>query len=178
LSIAPFYTGWHLANESLIAAIAPLTSEQLALPVGSPTWPVWASVSHIAGARVYWLCHVFGEPGAEMTPFPDKSVDVGWEDDLAHPRRADELVGALASSWQIVASCLAEWTPDTLTREARRIRVGVVQVHTRQSVIMRLITHDAYHCGEIALTLGNHGLSGGGPNGPIDMWAGLSRVAK
>ena len=31
------------------------------------------------------------------------------------------------------------------------------QLHTRQSVLLRLITHDAYHAGEIALTLGMHG---------------------
>ncbi len=175
MSIAPFYGGWHLANDSLIAAITDLTPEQLALPIASATWPLWASVSHIAGTRVYWLCHIFGEPGAEATPFSDPNA--GWEDDLARPRRADELVHALTSSWQIVEHTLATWSPDTLTREARRTRNGQVQIHTRQSVLMRLITHDAYHCGEIALTLGSRGLGGRSPNGPIDMWTGLSRIA-
>jgi len=52
-------------------------------------------------------------------------------------------------------------------------------MHTRQSVLMRIITHEAYHCGEISLTLGKNGLGGRtSPNGPIDMWAGLSRVAR
>jgi hypothetical protein len=36
---------------------------------------------------------------------------------------------------------------------------------------MRLITHDAFHSGEISLTLGSHRL------GAIDMWKGLSREA-
>jgi uncharacterized damage-inducible protein DinB len=175
VSVARFYGGCHLANEALLQAIAPLTPEQLALPVGSPSWPVWASVSHLAGTRVYWLCHVFGEPGAETTPFSDPNV--GWEDDPSHPRRADELVHALASTWKIVDRTLATWTPDSLAQEARRAIGNVVQVHTRQSVIVRLITHEAYHCGEIALTLGQHGLGGKSPNGPIDMWAGLSRVS-
>jgi uncharacterized damage-inducible protein DinB len=175
-SIAPYYAGWHLVNDSLIAAIAPLTPDQLALPVGSPSWPIWASVSHIAGMHVYWLCHVFGEPGADTTPFTDPNV--GWEDDPTHPRSARELVGALASSWRIVDGCLQAWTPESLIQEARRIRGDVVQIHTRQSVLMRMITHDAYHCGEIALTLGTNGLRGTAPNGPIDMWAGLSRMAK
>jgi uncharacterized damage-inducible protein DinB len=173
--IAPLYRGWHLANDALIAAIRPLTAEQLALPVGSA--PVWAIAAHIAGARVFWLCHVFGEPGAETTPFADPS-GLGWEDDLAHPRSADEIVHALESSWAIVDRCLASWTADTLTREARRTGGDQVRIHTRQSVLMRLITHDAYHCGEISLTLGAHGLGGSSPNGPIDMWAGLSRVER
>ena len=168
-SVAPFYKGWHLINESLIKALAPLTAEQLALPVGSPTWPIWASASHLAGTRVFWLCHVFKEPGAETTPFNDPS-GFGWEDDLTRPRSADELVGALTSSWSIVERCLATWTSDTLGHEARRTGPTGVRLHTRQSVLMRMITHDAYHTGEISLTLGSNGLPA------IDPWVGLSRA--
>jgi uncharacterized damage-inducible protein DinB len=171
------YAGAHLANAALVAALAPLSPEQLGLPVGSPNWPIWASASHVAGTRVFWLCHVFGEPGAETTPFRDPS-GMGWEDDLAHPRRADELVAALESSWRIVQRCLDTWTPDTLAQEARRVSGAEVRIHTRQSVLIRIITHEAYHCGEIALTLGSHGLGGDDPNGPIDMWRGLSRPAQ
>jgi hypothetical protein len=112
---------------------------------------------------------VFKEPGAETTPFSDPA-GLGWEDDLAHPRSADELVGALVSSWRIVERCLVTWTPETLDQEARRTRGGVVQIHTRQSVLMRLMTHDAFHCGEISLSLGSNGL------GAIEPWSGLSRV--
>ena len=168
-TVAPFYEGWRLFNDGLVTALAPLSTEQLALPVGSPTWPIWASASHLAGARVYWLCHVFKEPGAETTPFTDPG-GFGWEDDLAHPRSADELVGALASSWKIVERCLATWTPETMGHEARRMRGTEVRIHTRQSVLMRLITHDAYHTGEISLALGSNGLAA------IDPWVGLSRV--
>ena len=169
-SLAPFYEGWDLINDGLVEALAPLSKEQLALPVGSPTWPIWASASHLAGARVYWLCHVFKEPGAETTPFTDPT-GFGWEDDIEHPRSGDEIVGALLSSWQIVARCLATWMPETLGQEARRTRGTEVQVHTRQSVLMRLVTHDAYHCGEISLVLGSNG------HAPIDPWRGLSKVA-
>ena len=174
--VEAFYRGWHLGNAALIGAIKDLTPAQLALPVGSETWPIWASVSHLAGTRVFWLCQIFKEPGAETTPFTDPG-GMGWEDDLGHPRRADELVGALESTWRIVEHTLATWTPDTLGREAKRVGPsGEVRMHTRQSVLMRMITHDAYHSGEISLTLGSHGLGGRtGSNGPIDMWAGLSR---
>jgi uncharacterized damage-inducible protein DinB len=170
-TVASFYKGWHLFNDDLVKALAPLSREQLALPVGSPTWPIWASASHLAGARVFWLCHVFKEPGAETTPFNDPT-GFGWEDDLAHPRSADELVGALTSSWKIVERCLATWTPETLSREAQRTRGTEVRLHTRQSVLMRLITHDAFHTGEISLALGSNGLPA------IEPWAGLSRVVR
>ena len=39
----------------------------------------------------------------------------------------------------------------------RDVGTSQPQLHTRQSVLLRLITHDAYHAGEIALTLGMHG---------------------
>jgi uncharacterized damage-inducible protein DinB len=171
--VAPFFKGWQLGNERLVGALRPLNAEQLALPVGSPTWPIWASASHLAGARVMWLCTVFGEPGLETTPFTDAILESGWEDDLDHPRRADELVRALESSWRIIEHCLATWTPESLSQEARRVRNdGEVQMHTRQSVLYRLLTHDAYHTGEISLTLGSAGL------GAVDLWRGLARVVR
>jgi len=170
-TVAPFYAGWHLFNDGLVTALAPLSAEQLALPVGAPTWPIWASASHLAGGRVYWLCHIFKEPGAETTPFTDPS-GFGWEDDLARPRSADELVGALTSSWKIVERCLATWTPQTMEQEVRRTRGNEVRTHTRQSVLMRLMTHDAFHSGEISLALGSNGLPA------IDPWVGLSRPVR
>jgi hypothetical protein len=93
----------------------------------------------------------------------------GWEDDLEHPRRADELVDALTSSWNIIARCLATWSPESLDQTAQRVSGDTVRLHTRQSVLWRMITHDAFHSGEISLALGSHGL------GSIDMWVKLSR---
>ena len=178
MSVEAFYRGWHLANEALIEAVQRLGPEGLAWPVGSPSWPVWASVAHIAGGRVYWLCLVLKEPGLETTPFRGLDpASMGWEDDLAHPRTGPELVDALRSSWTIIERCLQTWTPESLGQEVRRERAGTIQLHSRQSILMRLITHDAYHSGEIALVLGAHGFAGG-PNGPIDMWAGLSRTSE
>jgi uncharacterized damage-inducible protein DinB len=171
-NVGPYYAGWQLANDSLIGAIGRLTPEQLALPAGSATWPIWASVSHIAGARVFWLCDIFGEPGKDTTPFHNVDLTtLGWEDDLTHPRRADELVDALTSSWDIITRCLVTWTPESLDQTARRVVGNKVQLHTRQSVLWRLITHDSFHSGEISLTLGSHGLDA------IEMWSGLSRLA-
>jgi len=106
---------------------------------------------------------VLKEPGAETTPFTDPSGE-GWEDHLDQPRGAAEVVGALETSWKIAERCLDTWTPDMLAEEFRRVRNGAVQIHTRQSVLLRLITHDAFHAGEISMILGVHGLS------EIDLW--------
>ncbi|MBV9896613.1 MAG: hypothetical protein JO020_20800, partial [Chloroflexi bacterium] len=98
-------------------------------------------------------------------------ANAGWEDDLAHPRHADELVEALESSWNIVARCLASWTPESLQLTAQRLSGDKVQIHTRQAVLWRLITHDSFHAGEVSLVLGSHQL------GAIEMWSKLSRLA-
>jgi hypothetical protein len=111
---------------------------------------------------VYWLCQVIGEPGVELTPFADP--DAGWEDDLDHPRSSDELVEALDSTFAIVERCLDRWTPPMLSDQIRREYAGSVQVHSRGSIVQRLFSHDAYHCGELSQTLGIHGLP------QIDLW--------
>ena len=39
-----------------------------------------------------------------------------------------------------------------------------LQIHPRVSIVQRLLTHEAYHCGELSQTLGIHGLP------QIDLW--------
>jgi uncharacterized damage-inducible protein DinB len=168
-NVAPFYEGWRFTNDRLIERIGTLSPEQLRLQAAPNLWPIWAIASHAAGGRVYWLCAVFKEPGAERTPFTDPNGD-GWEDDLSHPRRASELVSALESTWTLVEDCLNRWTPAMLQDEFHRERDGQIQIHTRQSVLMRLLTHDAYHCAEIGQTLGINGLP------EVDIWTGRAPI--
>jgi uncharacterized damage-inducible protein DinB len=164
-SIRPFYRGWETYNQRLIDVIRPMSPDELALRPAPERAPIWATVGHTAGTRVYWLCVVLKEPGADKTPFPDAASGVGWEDDEGHPRGADELVNALETTWAIVDRCLDRWTPQMLGEEFRREYAGEHQLHTRQSVIMRMLTHEAYHCGELSQTLGIHKLR------QIDLWA-------
>ena len=164
-TVAPFYEGWRFANERLSQRIGELSAEQLALRASPNLWPIWAITAHTAGVRPYWLCHICKEPGAERTPF-EGLIDRGWEDDLDHPREAGELVSALESTWSIVEDCLERWTPAMLQDEFLRETNGKATIHTRQSVLIRLLTHDAYHCGEIAQALGIHGLE------EVDIWTG------
>jgi uncharacterized damage-inducible protein DinB len=163
-TIRPFYDKWPQYNRRLREVIGAMTDEQLAIRPSPDLWPIWATVGHTAGVRVYWLCNVLGEPGAETTPFADAGDDGGWEDDLEHPRSAEELVSALDSTWRIVEGCLDRWTPDMLVEVFDRDFNGNHQQHTRSSILQRLFTHDAYHCGELSQTLGIHGLP------QIDLW--------
>jgi uncharacterized damage-inducible protein DinB len=167
MGVAAIFEGWQKTQTHLIHRLPHLRTQELALRASPDGWPIWAIASHIAGARVYWLCGVLKEPGAEATPFQDPLTDEGWEDRLDVPRRSEELVSAIESSWQIVESCLARWTPEMLGETFTRDRAGQIQLHTRQSVLTRLVMHDAFHCGEISLLLGTHGLASMDPWEPI-----------
>ena len=154
---------WPQYNRRLRDVVAALDEGQLGIRSAPDLWPIWATVGHMAGVRVYWLCEVAGEAGAEETPFRDAS-SLGWEDDLTHPRGAAELVRALDSTFAVVERCLDRWTPGMLTDVIERDYFGAVPVHTRGTIVQRLFSHDAYHCGELSQTLGIHGLP------QIDLW--------
>jgi hypothetical protein len=89
---------------------------------------------------------------------------VGWEDDLDHPRSAGELVTALGTTFAIIDRLLDRWTPGMLGEEVERTYGDQRQVHLRGSILQRLFTHEAYHCGELSQTLGIHNLP------QIDLW--------
>jgi uncharacterized damage-inducible protein DinB len=169
-SVRHLYSDWTQYRSRLVEGIRGLTDEQLAISAGPEHAPIWALAAHCAGVRVYWLCGVLKEPGADTTPFPDPWAELGWEDDLGHPRSAGELVRALETTGAIIDRILDTWTPDELEVEFERVYGDTVQLHTRRSILLRLLSHDAFHSGEISQLLGVHGLPA------IDLWARRPRV--
>jgi uncharacterized damage-inducible protein DinB len=164
MSIRLFYDRWPQYNRRLTEIVGAMSDEQLAIRPAPERWPIWATVGHTAGARVYWLCSILGEPGLETTPFDDPASGVGWEDDLARPRSPTELVEALDTTWSIIDRCLDQWTPAMLEEPVERFYGDERQLHSRSSILQRLLTHEAYHCGELSQTLGIAGLP------QIDLW--------
>ena len=164
-SIRRFYADWMQYQSRLVDGVRDLTADQLAISAGPNHSPIWALAAHAAGVRTYWLCGVLGEAGAETTPFPDPLADLGWEDDLDHPRSAAELVVALETTGAIIERCLDTWTTDMLEVDFERRLGDVRQIHMRRSILLRLLSHDAFHSGEISQLLGANGLPA------IDLWA-------
>lgn len=157
MSVVATVEGWERIQARLVTRLPLLGPDELGLKASSDGRPIWAVVSHLACARVYWLCDVFKEPGAETTPFTN-AAEEGWEDRLDVPRRSDELMFAVESTWQIVQSCLGRWTTETLGETVTREKRGKVERHSRYAVLTRLVMHDAFHSGEVSLVLGMHGL--------------------
>jgi uncharacterized damage-inducible protein DinB len=163
--IRHFYADWTQYRSRLVDAVRDLTRDQLAISAGPEHAAIWALAAHCAGTRTYWLCGVLGEPGAETTPFPNPLSGLGWEDDPDHPRSGAELVIALETTGAIIERCLDTWTTDMLEVEVERRLGDLRQLHTRRSILLRLLSHDAFHSGEISQLLGANHLP------PIDLWA-------
>src|SRR6266851_116214 len=67
LSLLPFYAGWGIYSQRLVAAIAPLTAEQLALRNTPQNWSIGMYVTHIVADRA-WCFHArMGEGSADLT---------------------------------------------------------------------------------------------------------------
>ena len=164
MSVRAAYDMWPQYNRRLRDVVGAMSPEHLAIRPSPDGWPIWATVGHTAGVRVYWICEIAGEPGGDATPFEVPSTG-GWEDDPDHPRDAEELVHALDSTFAVIEGCLDRWTDDMMAEEIHREFLGSVQRHTRASILQRLFSHDAYHCGELSQTLGIHALP------QIDLWA-------
>ena len=164
MTIRPAYEAWPAYQHRLREVVASLTDEQLAIRPTPDRWPVWATVGHLACQRVFWLCDVAGEPGAETTPFTNASYDCPGDDDLAHVLDAPRLVEALDSTFRIVEACLDRWTPDMLVEEIRHPEWGDDRAHTRGWIIGRVLAHDVAHCTELDETFARSGLP------RIDLW--------
>ena len=159
------YPDWPQYAARVRDAVKDLNAEQLALRAGPDHGTIWQLAAHSAGTRVFWLCGIFGRPGADTTAWPSPLTDPGWEDDESHPRSGEELRGALDATWALVAQALEDWTIEDLSLTAERKRAdGTVAVHSRASVLNRMMSHDAFHGGEMSQLLGLHHLP------PIDLW--------
>ncbi|MEO9255423.1 MAG: DinB family protein, partial [Tepidiformaceae bacterium] len=109
--LARFYEGWAEYQRLLVAAVAPLSDEQLALRAAPSLNPLWYLAAHVAGTRVGWF-NLLEEAEESLADYA--TWDEGEVDKL-QPRTASELVTALNASWEMVAGCLARWTPEMLT---------------------------------------------------------------
>ncbi len=77
LSLAPFYAGWDVYQQHLVAAIAPLTAEQLALRSSPQNWSVGMIATHIIAVRVGWFHMWMGAGDAELAALGEWKIGPG-----------------------------------------------------------------------------------------------------
>src|SRR5205807_9826729 len=113
LSLLPFYAGWGIYQQRLVAAIAPLTGEQLALRNTPQHWSIGMYATHIVANRAWWFHARMGEGSADLTSLESWALGVCEGDvDPFHP--AAELVAGLEKTWQMIEQTIARLTTDDL----------------------------------------------------------------
>ena len=151
-SLTAIYQGWQAYQTLLIAALRPLSSEQLTLRLVPTLRSIGENTAHIIGARAGWFYNLMGEGGEA---FADMDT---WDRSDAPSRSAAELVSGLEATWQGMHQAIARWSPADWQHTYPGKHPGDPAILTRQWVIWHLIEHDLHHGGEISLTLGAHGL--------------------
>ena len=157
LPLTTFYTGWETYQQSLVEIVAPLSSEQLALPVAPHHWSIEMLLDHMIGARVFWFHLWMGEGNPDLAH---------WDDDEQPVREAVSLIAGLETTWHIIADALARWTPADLGQlfptpaSVREEEKENFPPCTRQWIVWHVLEHEIHHGGELSLALGGYGLAG------------------
>ena len=157
LPLITFYKGWETYQQRLVETIAPLSSQQLALPIASHHLSIGMVLNHMIGSRVFWFQRWLGEGDPGL---------VHWDDDQQSVRETAELVAGLEDTWHMIADALARWTPadlghifpspPLLSEEEQ----SIFGERTRQWIIWHVLEHEIHHGGELSLALGNYELAG------------------
>ena len=165
--LQPFYEGWATHQRLLLAAIADLSPEQLALRPAPDQMGIWQLASHMAGSRAYWFHDVLGEGDPAIrdmfrvasTTVPGLSLEfAGWEDDETPSTDGDRDRRRIPPDLghdQGMPRAL-----DGGRHHRRDPQRGADRTTTRGWVIWHLMEHEAHHGGAISLILGTNGLPG------------------
>lgn len=151
-TLSAVYDGWGAYQRELVAAIAPLTPDQLALRAAPTLRSVAEIAGHIVSARVAWFHETMGEGDVSLASLR------AW-DNRDHPQtplNAAELERGFERTWALIADALDRWTTADLGAEFER---GGHRL-TRQEIIWHVLEHDLHHGGEISILLGSQGLTG------------------
>ena len=149
-SLTPFFAGWDVHHQRIVNMIAPLTHEQLLLRSAPHMWHVSILAAHVIGTRAFWFHEIMHEGPPEMAGW------LGLDDIEESARTVERLVQGLNETWAMIAAVLDRCTPADLDATFERVYPTHVRTFTRQSLIMRILTHDAHHGGEISQILGMH----------------------
>ncbi|HEY7984264.1 MAG TPA: DinB family protein [Ktedonobacterales bacterium] len=152
-TLTTFYENWKTYQDHIRSALAPLTAEQLALRPAPHLRSVGENAAHIIGCRIGWFTQTMHEDGGAHA-----QLFASWSDKRADASGA-EFVRGLDASWDLMAGCLARWSDDDMRQIFDDDWGNGNIVHlSRAWIVWHVMEHDLHHGGELAFTLGMHGI--------------------
>ncbi len=152
-TLTTFYESWKKYQEHIKETLAPLTGEQLALRAAPDLRSVGENAAHIIGCRAGWFTHFLGEDASD-----EVKATASWDEPDAPARSAADLVRGLDLTWQLMADCIARWSPEDMRQTFPDDWDGEKVELSRAWVVWHVLEHDLHHGGEISITLGMHGI--------------------
>lgn len=155
--------GWENHQQAMVAAIATLSPEQLALPIAPHHLSIGELLAHMIDARIYWFSGWMGEGQSDLAHWHrERSSD----EPIVY--KAPELVAMFEKTWKIIADALDRWTsadleqlfPAPAPHQAWLQSQGLEPEppHTRRWIVWHVLEHEIHHGGELSLALGTYGL--------------------
>ena len=161
--ITLYKEGWENHQQALVAAIAQLSREQLALPIAAHGLSIGELLAHMIDARVAWFYGWMGEEGLALVRWQNER----FSDGQTGYETAD-LVAMFKQSWQMIADALDRWTSADLEQVfpapaghqawLQSQGLGPEPPHTRRWIVWHVLEHEIHHGGELSLALGTHGI--------------------
>ncbi|OJV92557.1 MAG: hypothetical protein BGO39_32150 [Chloroflexi bacterium 54-19] len=156
-----FYKGWDNFHRQLVAAITPLSAEQLALRSAPQNYSVGMIATHIVGSRVFWFYTWMGERSVDLAAYEIWNYFVR-EDGKDPLHTAEQLVTGLELSWRLIQNTLDRMTPADLDRAYPDPYPDpndpADSARTLQWIIWHTLEHDIQHSGELSSILSVNGL--------------------
>ncbi|MDQ4078825.1 MAG: DinB family protein [Chloroflexota bacterium] len=147
-----FYAEWAKYQQALKDALAPLTMEQLSLQAAPTLRSIGEIAEHIIAARAWWFKGFMGEGSEEIARY------FSWDEPDAPRRSADDLVGGLDRTWDLMVEALSRWSASDMQHTFPHEWRGESYNLSRSWVVWHVLEHDLHHGGELSITLGMHGL--------------------
>jgi uncharacterized damage-inducible protein DinB len=146
-STEAIYAGWRNHQALLLAALAPLSAEQLDLKPAPRLRSIEAIATHMIGARARWFSPPLGDGDKQLARYGR------WDRRGGPVRSAAEIMRGLKFTLDYIHDRIASWSVDEW-QESMPGEEHEPETITRPWVIWHLIEHDLHHTGEISLILG------------------------
>jgi uncharacterized damage-inducible protein DinB len=161
--LSQIFSGWDGYQTSLLHAVPPLTSAQLAWRPAPDRRSTGELVRHIGLGRITWLSRL-GAPGMDAIEarIPQWFTDGDGARHVVEESVACDQAAVLAEwltlSWQPIQRILNEWTTDDLFRTYPHRFRSVDYDVSHQWTLWRVMSHDLHHGGQLAMMLALQGV--------------------